>query len=427
MYEDISLEQAWQLLCHHTDQLEPETLSVGAALGRVVAKTIYASHNLPPQPRSAVDGYALGTGVSDIDSTFTLRDPESAAVCLESILEMGQAAAVDTGKPVPTGTVAVIPQEKVVLDHHTLRLLEKVKIGANIKRSGEDFVQGETVLEAGTKIDPTSLGVLAAFGIAEIEAICQPRVAIICLAEDIVPWWDNPGPGQMRDSNSPMLTGLITQCGGKVASIHYQSEAGLKINSCLQQIAQEADLLIMVGGTYLHGENTSRLLMENIGAQILYWGVPIQPGSHTGAGTIGKRTIISLSGNPAACAVGYHLFAAPLLGWMQGQRWTYQTIMARCTNGFPKKTGSRRFVRGKARFFETGWEVEVLPGQKPSMLRSLLDCNALIDLPAGSGPVDMGEPVAIHLLGNHKAVDFSAEVCHPNNVSLVSVTGGETY
>lgn len=426
MYEDISLEQAWHLLCHHTSQLKPETLKVQTAMGRVVAKPVNASQDLPPLSQSAVDGYALGTGASDIGSTFTLRD-NAAACSLESILQAGQAAAVDTGNPIPPGTVAVIPQEKVTLDHHSLRLLEKVKIGANIKRSGEDFVQGEALLEAGTRIDPTSLGVLAAFGIAEVETVCQPRVAIVCLAEDIVPWWDNPEPEQMRDSNGPMLTGLIAQSGGKIVSIQYQSQPGVNINSCLQEIIQEADLLIMVGGTYQNGVNTSRLLMESIGAQILYWGVPIQPGSHTGAGTVGNCIILSLSGNPAACAVGYHLFAAPLMGWMQGQSWTYQTIQARCTNGFPKKTGSRRFVRGKARFFETGWEVEVLPGQKPSMLRSLLDCNALIDLPAGSGPVDMGEPVAIHLLGNHKAVDFSAEVCHPNNVSLVSVTGGETY
>lgn len=419
MYEEISLEESWQLLQKHIPCLGWETIAVTRALGRVLPEDVYAPYSLPPQAQSAVDGYALGTGFFAAGSTFIL--PNAWSNSTEMLLNPGQARYVDTGEVLPPGTMAVVPQEKAQRESGDLRVLENIKDGQNIKTAGEDFQQGELLLKAHSSLDPASLAVLTAFGIAEVKALCQPRVAVICLANNIVPWWIEPGIRQMRDSNTPLLTAFVQQQGGLVTAVHYASQLGMHTLEVLKQLLSEVELLLMVGGTYQSGKNISRLLMEAVGAQICYWGVPVQPGSHTGAGRVGNCLLLSLSGNPAACAVGYHLFAAPVLRAMQGMPWAYQPIKARCRNAFPKPTGSRRLVRGRLSWQDDSWEIEFLPGQKPSMLRSLLNCNALVDLPAGSAPVQAGDEVKTIVLSHHPVAVFLTE----KKAAPLYILGGE--
>lgn len=405
MNQDISLEQAWQLLQEHSPFLQHEVVCTADALGRTLCQTLYAEQALPPESQSAVDGYALAENHSADHSSYTLSHGQLTTGCMPDILQEGQAIPVNTGGVLPPGTVAVIPHEKTIVEGQRLRLLSNIKAGDNIKRAGEDFAQNDVLLTAGTQIDPAALGLLAALGISEVEVLQRPRVAIICLTDSIVPWETEPRSGQMRDSNGPMLSGFIGQQGGIVASVHYTSDTQTPIKTVLEVLCGQNELILLVGGTYQNGENTSRLLMKDVGAQLLFWGVSIQPGSHAGAGKLGNTMLLSLSGNPAACAVNYHLYAAPVIRGMQGMPWHYRQVTARCRSGFSKKTGSRRFVRGKAVWQDSGWEVEVLPGQKPSMLRSWLGCNALIDMPPGSGPIEAGEEVRVMLLQEY--ADFT--------------------
>jgi molybdopterin molybdotransferase len=132
--------------------------------------------------------------------------------------------------------------------------------------------------------------------------------------------------------------------------------------------------------------------------------VPVQPGSHAGASVLNGRLIFALSGNPAACAVGYQLFAAQAVLAMQGFKPRLKRLKARCVNGFAKKSGSRRFIRGHAYWDQEGWQVMVLPGQKPSMIRSLVNCNALIDMPPNHPPIEVGQEVSVLLLNTRDLI-----------------------
>ncbi|NLM87936.1 MAG: molybdopterin molybdotransferase MoeA [Syntrophomonadaceae bacterium] len=403
MNEGIGLEQAWQLLQDNLPSLQYEMVATADALGRVLAHTLYASQDLPPHDQSAVDGYALGKNDGNDSEKYRLSDSKPIKDFSLATLEDGQAMAVDTGEVLPLGTAAVIPHEKTIVEGEYLRLLGKFKPGDNIKSAGEDFACNDMLLAAGTLIDPAALGLLAAVGINEVEVVKRPRVAIINMADNIVPSGIEPAIGQMRDSNSPMLKGFISQQGGIVVSLYYLSDIPISMDTLVKELSTQAELILLVGGTYQNGESDSRLLMEDVGAQIIFWGVPIQPGSHAGVGKLGNCLSLSLSGNPGACAVNYHLYAAPVIRSLQGLPWYYRQVMAKCRNGFPKKTGTRRFVRGKANWHDNGWEVEVLPGQKPSMIRSWLGCNALIDMPPGSGPIEAGEQVKVILLTDYRA------------------------
>lgn len=398
MLVNISLEEAQNHILNHSRPLSAEAISTLASLGRVSAVDMIAPVDLPGSPQSAVDGYALSNLADNAEKKYLLTGNLQLGEVAQAPLQSGQAIGVLTGGNLPDGTIAVIPHEKVDINNKTLYPLEEIKPGNNIKQSGEDFSRYDCLISRGSVIGAADISLLAAYGISSIEVFCQPRVAVLCLSKNIIPWQLNPEPGQLRDSNGPLLSSLVIQAGGTPVACLVADSKSASVKETVAKLLDQVDVLIITGGTYTDGESEACLLMQELGAELLYWDVPIQPGSHTGASVWNSRLIFALSGNPAACAVGYHLFVAPALRAMQGFFSESQRITATCTNGFPKKSGSRRFIRGQLSWTEEGWQVTVLPGQKPSMIRSLISCNALIDIPAASPPVDAGKDVSVIVL-----------------------------
>lgn len=394
MLFDVSLEQAQSIILSKIPALASEELPLMESFGRVLAADYHASHNLPLQARSAVDGYALAMDEAPAGSSFRLIDTPSSD---DKVISGDQAIFVTTGGSLPRGTQAVVPHEKTLLQDGKINVLEIIKPGANIKTSGEDYQEGEILVTGGTPIDAGVVAILAAFGYSQVKVRLRPRAAVLALGNNIVPFQLSPGPDQLRDSNGPMLAALIAQDGGDAVSVEVADSIG-SAEVILQRLLSQADVVICTGGTYAQGTDEARQVLESLGVDLFYWGVPIQPGSHHGAGRHGSTLVLALSGNPAACAVSYHLFAAPVWRSLLGLSPQQQLVQAKCTNGFAKKSGSRRFVRGYAGYVDGSWQVEVLPGQKPSMLKSLLNCNALIDLPAGTPAVGIDEEVTIWLL-----------------------------
>lgn len=398
MLENISLEEAQSQILQHCRPLEVEYISIMSAGGRVSAAAIYAPADLPDRDQSAVDGYALG-GMTD---KYQLAGAGAPGEIPQQQLQPGQAFAVSTGGNLPAGTLAVIPHEKSEIEAGYLMPGETIKPGNNIKQAGEDFKRGSLLINRGTILGAAEISLLAAFGIAEIEVYRQPRVAVLCLSKNIVAWTSTPEPGQMRDSNGPLLASLVIRDGGIPVACSTVGDDDTVLKNIAAGLLEQADVLIITGGSYADGENEAASLMKDLGAKVLYWDVSVQPGSHTGFSLHNSRQIFALSGNPAACAVGYQLFVAPALKALQGSDPHLKRIRVTCSNGFAKKAGTRRFVRGQLQWTETGWQVAVLPGQKPSMIRSLLKCNALIDIPAGSPPIEAGEEVSVVVIESLK-------------------------
>ena len=393
----VSLEEAQSLIKKRCHPLPVEDVSILEAWGRVCGTDINADSNLPTGPQSAVDGYAVrdsgdhDTGIYTLQDSFLLGDHPSV------VLKPGHACRVNTGGDLPPGTAAVFPQERTTIKEGRLVAQEPFKAGNNIKAAGEDFQAEEHLIKRGARLTPGTVSLLAALGRSQVPVYRQPRVALASISRSIIPWHRQPEPGQTRDCNIPMLSALVAQNGSRVTAAGICNDIDSPAPDAFSHLLAEADVLIMIGGTFAATGHEAPLLMERMGAELLYWDVPVQPGSHTGAAALGSKLLLALSGNPAACAVGFHLFAAPALRALQGLRPEPVYVKACCPNGHPKKTGSRRFIRGKAEW-KDGWKVTVLPGQKPSMIRSLIDCNALIDMPAGSPGIEAGQEVDVLLL-----------------------------
>jgi len=394
--QHLSLEQAQQALLAILPKLKTEPVAIADALGRVLASDLAAPRSLPASEQSAVDGYAVGCSTSTIPGSFRMVGRYRLGDSPEQPLQHNEAVEVKTGGNLPPGTCAVVPREKTRCDSDMLLVEEMVKPGQNIKSQGEDFCRGEIMLGEYTQLDAGSIALLAAMGIETVPVYRRPRIGIVNLAPNVVPAGIPIRPGQTRDSNGPMLTALVQQHGG--TAVIAANAPNREMASRLLELLEEVDIVICTGGSYTENLSDAREFFTAIGARVLYWDIAIQPGSHTGAARLDSGLLVSLSGNPAACFVGYHVFVAPVIRAMQGQAAMPKRVIAGCINGFGKAANSRRLVRARAWYGNSGWEAEVLPGQKPSMIRSLLQCNALIDIAAGSPAVPAGSSVEVMLL-----------------------------
>lgn len=405
MLKDISFEEAQQQINTLVDSLAAEELPLDQLIGRVLAKEFIAPRPLPDCGQSAVDGFALGSEADPASSRFLVKGRLELGENPGQVIGPGEALGVMTGGLLPRGCVGVVPHERTILQGENLSVLEQVKTSQNIKQAGEDFADGELLFKSGSRLDPGSIALMAAYGIKSAPVFRKPRVAVLAMGRNVVDCRENPQTGQTRDANTPLLGALIRQDGGVTGgSLLVSGKSSPEIGESLEQLLNDTDVLISSGGTYTRGDDDLIRVVEQNGAQMVFWGVNIMPGSHLGMARRGNQFIMLLSGNPTACFVGYHLFTAPILHIMQGLPNGLLRQEAVCINGFAKKSGSRRFVRGRTQPASQGWEVEILPGQKPSMIRSMLGCNALIDVPAGSPGLTAGEKVSI--LPLHRLAGF---------------------
>lgn len=396
MLKDISLEEAQRQINTSVSTLAAQELPLEQLMGRVLAQDYVAPQDLPASAQSAVDGFALGDVASPDTNCFVVKGRLELGDNPGQVIGPDEAVGVMTGGLLPRGCVAVVPHERTHLRDGNLNVLEHVKIDQNIKQAGEDYVCGELLLGTGSCLDPGSIALMAAYGINSAPVYRKPRVTVLAMGRNVVDYLSNPQTGQTRDVNNPLLGALIQRDGGVLSnSLLVSDKDAPEIGASLEQLLNNSDLLITSGGTYTRGDDDLLRLVEQSGAQMIFWGVDLMPGSHCGLARRGSQFILLLSGNPTACFVGYHLFALPILHIMQGLPNDLLMQKAVCLNGFNKKSGSRRFVRGRLYSSSRGWEVEVLPGQKPSMIRSMLGCNALIDVPAGNPGLGAGEQVSV--------------------------------
>lgn len=397
------MEEAQDTILGFTTPLNGETVDLALAAGRILHEDLAASQTLPPYAQSALDGYAIhgdDTGGDGRGRQLILRQHLTAGEVSAYPLAPGETVRVVTGGPVPDGTAAVIAEERVRLAGDRVLIDEEIAPGSNLRMPGEDFQSGEVLARNGTRLTPGLIGVLAAMGQGRVRVYPRPRVAIVSFGREVVPAHETPAPGQTRDCNGPLLAALVARDGGVVTGMEILADDDRRSDiKRLEKLAAQSDILLTIGGTSTEAGDQALVILKELGARALSWGVRIKPGSHSGACSYHDRIITSLSGNPAACSVGYELLVAPALRALQGLTPPLRRLTAIITSSFSRQGGPRRFLRGYAVCGQDGWRVAILPGQKSSMLRSLIDCNSLIDLPAGHPPVEVGSRVSLILTG----------------------------
>jgi molybdopterin molybdotransferase len=302
-----------------------------------------------------------------------------------------------TGAPIPEGADAVVPVERSrLLDGERVHLEGRGAAGDNILRRGREMRAGEVVLKAGCVLRPQELGMLATLGRSHARLVPPPRVAVLATGDELV----EPGlalePGQIRNSNAPMLLAQAARAG---ASPHYLGIGRDRVDSLgplIQQGLESADVLVLSGGVSAGKLDLVPGVLQELGVVPHFHKVHLKPGKPLFFGTVGQPfqpdvggrvrmycLTYGLPGNPVSSLVCFELFIRPALLRLAGRTADPASLRARLAEDFPYRTDRPTYHPARLESDEQGWRVRPVPWFGSADLRSFLDADALLVLPKG--------------------------------------------
>ncbi|ATW26690.1 gephyrin-like molybdotransferase Glp [Candidatus Formimonas warabiya] len=411
----VSLEEAQEMLLQKANMVEEGSVSLMGALGRVLSQNIRARENLPAFHKSPLDGYALIA--KDVEQA-----KPSHPVALEVIEEVragfvpkqkitpGTTIKVMTGSPLPEGADTVIKYEDVKRTGNSIYLSFPLKPGSNVIYAGEDVKKDEIVALKGTVITPSLVGLLAGLGIAEVPVLRKVRIAIISTGDELIDPAKEPCPGKIYNSSLYNLAALCGELGADPIVMGIVPDEKELISGHIVKSLEAADILITTGGVSVGDFDVVQDALRQAGANMIFWKVSMKPGSPILAAEKDKKIIIGLSGNPAAALVTFDLIAVPVIKKMMGlNRRMPPRVTAVLADNFLKSSPQRRFLRGKLQAINGTHYVKLTGEQGNGILKSMINCNALIDVPAGSGPLCAGQEISAIIVGNISDTFFEME------------------
>lgn len=408
MREMIELEEALEIVLNRGPSASFEQVDLLDSLDRVLAEDIYSEMNVPPFDRSPLDGYAVrarDTVGASLTSPIILKILEEVPAGYMATQELGLMTAIKilTGAPIPTGADAVIRFEDTKANGDSVSILTPLKPLDGICKAGEDIKKGELVLSRGKRICPTAIGLLASLGKSRVPVLARPKVAILSTGDELVDVTETLKPGQIRNSNLYMLAAAVKDLGCEPIILGIVRDRLEETKEAINRGLMEADLVISTGGVSLGDYDVVKDAILHCSAQILFWKVAVKPGTPVVVGEREGKLIFGLSGNPAGASIVFEILVKPLLRKLTGkEHFLPSQAVAILGDQFLKKSGMRRFLRGRVDKQGDEFKVTLTGQQTPGVLKSFLECNALIDIPAGSEALTSGNHVKILFVDANK-------------------------
>ncbi|GAA4963001.1 molybdopterin molybdotransferase MoeA [Yinghuangia aomiensis] len=403
-----SVEEHLTGILERVAPLSPLELQLLDAHGSMLVDEVAATGDLPPFDNSSMDGYAVRLAdVADASERYpVVLDVVAdipAGTSPDVALEPGTCARIMTGAPVPEGTEAIVPVEWTDAGMPTVRVRRTPDEGQYIRHRGDDVAAGQTVLDAGTTLNSAQVGLLAAIGRDRIRVRPRPRVVILSTGSELV----QPGrpltAGQIRDSNSYMLTAAAREAGAIAYRVGNVADDPKALIDTIEDQLIRADVVVTTGGVSAGAYDVVKEVLTELGT-VDFDKVAMQPGMPQGFGTIGPddTPIFTLPGNPVSAFVSFEVFVRPALLKMAGVTETARTVVrARCEAAFTSPEGKRQFVRAKYTPAESPAApatVEPVGGHGSHLIGSLALADALVVVPEDVTEVRRGSTVDVMLL-----------------------------
>ncbi|MDP6351594.1 MAG: molybdopterin molybdotransferase MoeA [Alphaproteobacteria bacterium] len=314
----ISVGEALDRILAAFEPLAPEEVSLGQALGRVLARDVAARRTQPPVAVSAMDGYAArGADVATVPAVLRLIGAAPAGAAYPGTVGPGETVRIFTGGPVPEGADTVVMQEDTEAEGDRVTVNEAAKAGQFVRAAGLDFQEGVVGLEAGAVLNARDIGLAAAMNHPWLSVRRQPRVAILATGDEIVMPGDPVGVNQIVSANSLALAAFVAACGGVPINLGIAPDRTDALRA-MAAGARGTDLLVTTGGVSV-GEHD--LVREALGAQGLevdFWRIAMRPGKPLMFGRLGPVPVMGVPGNPVSALVCCLIFLRPALGRMLG-------------------------------------------------------------------------------------------------------------
>jgi molybdopterin molybdotransferase len=391
----LTVEEALEQILARAEALSPERVGVLAALGRVLAERIVSRREIPPWPNSSMDGYALrAADTGGGGATLRVVGEVAAGTLPDQPVGAGEAMRIFTGAPLPPGTDAVVPQEGVEAGNGHVRVPLVVEAGAYVRPRGEDVRVGDVVLEPGRSLGPAEIGLLATLGYAHVRVSRRPRVAVLSTGTELADLGTEPGPGQIPNTNTYALVAQVADAGAIPVSLGVAPDRLEAIEARLAD-GLAADVLISSAGVSVGDHDLVRTALERSGAELHLWRVSMRPGKPITFGSLGRRLVFGLPGNPVSAMVTFELFVRPALRKLMGHRALHRPrLRARALAPIPNRDRRRGYLRVTLSRDGDGYGARLTGEQGSGIVRSMVAADGLAVVP-GETVVNPPDPVEV--------------------------------
>ena len=325
-----------------------EQVCLRDAMGRILAEDIAATEYVPDFDRSTVDGYAVRAR-----DTFGCTDAIPAILTVQGEVLMGEGAAfrlepercaaVPTGGAVPEGADSVVMVEySEDYGDGTVGISKSVAPGQNMIFRGDDVFPGKVILSKGRPLSSQDIGALAAIGRVRVPVAKKLTVGVISTGDELVPPEAVPGPGQVRDVNSPMLEAMLSAFGVTVINYGIVVDNEALLCEKVHKAVSECDAVLLSGGSSVGVKDAACRIIESMGSLLLH-GIAIKPGKPTILGKAGQKPLVGLPGHPVAAYFITKLFVLPLLSRLMGAEQEHYTVTAKVTESIGANHGRAQY------------------------------------------------------------------------------------
>jgi len=392
---EVPVALAWIDL--HAARLGDERIALEDATGRTLAAAVIAPLDVPGFDRAAMDGYALrGTetaGASEYNPlAFPVLGQAMPGHPFSGTVPAQSAVRIMTGAPVPADVDAVVPAEYATENAGRIEITRPVAPGQHVGHRGEDIRTGSAALDAGRRLRPQDVGLVASLGLAEVTVTRQPRVRILVTGNEVKTPGTPKGAYEIYDANSYMLRGLVARDGGVLETQHRLGDEQDQIRSAL--VAPGADVILVSGGSSVGREDFAPQLITEAGELAIH-GVAMRPSSPAGIGRIGDALVFLLPGNPVSCLCAYDFFAGRAIRLRGGRPpdWPHRT--RRCVVARKIVSAIGRVDYCRVRLVEDRVEPIALSGA--SILSSTTRADGFVIVPGESEGYGPGTEVTVFL------------------------------
>ena len=406
----LDVEQAQQKVFRAVELPPPREVPIADALGLALDENVASDVDSPPHDKSIVDGYAVvAAAVTSPQTELTVIEEVTAGQVPTRKVERGTATRIMTGAPIPDGADAVVMVEKTTaVSENLVRILESpVRPGQNIVRRASSMRRGDEVLAADLhrRLRPVEIGLLAEVGRGSVQVL-QPAAAILATGNELVPAGQTPGPGQIRNSNGPMLLALARSAGAAAVDLGIARDEAADLRAKIEQ-GLALEVLILSGGVSAGVLDLVPQVLAECGVREVFHKVNLKPGKPLWFGTCPRdgqnRLVFGLPGNPVSSLVCFELFVRPALKKLGGHKDCLpQARPAALTREHVQRGPRVAYWPSRVEEAVSGTrQVTPLAWKGSGDLRTLADANALAIFPAGDRTYVAGETVAtIPLDGN---------------------------
>jgi molybdopterin molybdotransferase len=313
-----------EVLGHIAPLADIEELPIAYAAGRVLAEAPASDVDIPPFRKSMMDGYAVrradfeGAPRDDGGVWFPVAGESRAGAPFEGFVQAGQAIEIYTGAELPDELDAVVMVERATREGNRVCLRDDPRVDQHVQARAEILAAGAQPFEAGRRLSPVDLGVLAAIGAHPLRVRRQVKVAVLTTGDELVPPWEPLGPGQIREGNTLVLAARCLQLELEVVRVGIVPDDEEILYAEFERALGMADALITTGGVSMGRYDLVGKTFERLGVRPVLHKVAVKPGKPIWFGMQGNKPVLGLPGNPVSALLGLEIFVRPALAKLAG-------------------------------------------------------------------------------------------------------------